>query len=93
MDQPPLTQTSLAPLLLPRLSEEWNAWVDKVDEIVNRQGGMFGVETVRTWENALDTFADAKDFAGADVMKSIRDKWVVKVGWLVNRVLHASMDV
>ena len=57
------------------LGDEWNAWVDKVDEIVNRQGGMFGMETVRTWENALDTFADAKDFEGATLMKGVRDKW------------------
>lgn len=93
MDQPTLTQTSLAPLLLHRLGDEWNAWANKVDEIVNRQGGMFGIETVRTWENALDTFADAKEFEGASVMKGVRDKWVLKVGWLVNRMLHVSMDV
>jgi len=93
MDQPPLTQTSIAPLLFSRLSDEWNAWVDKVDEIVNRQGGIFGIEQVRTWENALDGFADAKEFEGSGVMKDIRDKWVLKVGWLVNRVYHVSMDV
>ncbi|KAJ6621653.1 hypothetical protein B0H10DRAFT_2016910 [Mycena sp. CBHHK59/15] len=39
--QPQLTQSSLAPLLLPRLSEEWKAWVDRVDLTVNQQGGMF----------------------------------------------------
>jgi hypothetical protein len=93
MDQPTLTQTSLAPLLLDRLGDEWNAWVNKVDMIVNRQGGMFGIETVRIWENALDTFADAKEFEGASVMKGVRDKWVLKVGWLVNRMLHVLMDV
>ncbi|KXN83844.1 Tethering factor for nuclear proteasome STS1 [Leucoagaricus sp. SymC.cos] len=93
MDQPPLTQTSIAPLLFLRLGDEWNAWVNKVDEIVNRQGGMFGIEQVRTWENALDNFADAKNFEGSSVMKGIRDKWVLKVGWLVNRVYHVSMDV
>ncbi|KAF5356179.1 hypothetical protein D9756_004138 [Leucocoprinus leucothites] len=93
MDQPPLTQVSIAPLLFSRLGDEWNAWVDKVDEIVNRQGGMFGIEQVRTWENALDSFADAKEFEGSALMKGIRDKWILKVGWLVNRVYHVSMDV
>ncbi|KAF9455113.1 hypothetical protein P691DRAFT_780429 [Macrolepiota fuliginosa MF-IS2] len=90
MDQPPLTQTSLGPLLLPRLGDEWNAWVDKVDEIVNQQGGMFGIETVRTWENALDTFADSKDFEGAAVMKGIRDKWVIKVGCSSSHSLYTA---
>ncbi|KAJ3572528.1 hypothetical protein NP233_g3031 [Leucocoprinus birnbaumii] len=93
MDQPPLAQASIAPLIFSRLNDEWNAWVDKVDGIVNRQGGMFGIEQVRTWENALDSFADAKEFEGSAIMKSIRDKWVLKVGWLVNRVYHVSMDV
>ncbi|TFY68370.1 hypothetical protein EVG20_g3590 [Dentipellis fragilis] len=58
--QPPLTQASLVPTILPRLLDEWKAWIDRVDEIVNRQGGMFGGETVRGWERSLDEFAEAK---------------------------------
>ena len=84
LSQPALTQTSLVPLLLPRLAEEWKAWVDRVDEIVNRQGGMFGKEVVGSWERGLDEFAQVKD-NGLDVMRDVRDQWVSKVGWLVGR--------
>ncbi|EPQ60593.1 hypothetical protein GLOTRDRAFT_113190 [Gloeophyllum trabeum ATCC 11539] len=85
LEQPPLAQSSLAPLLLPRLSEEWKAWVLRVDDSVNRQGGMYREETVRTWERDLDAFAQAKDH-GMDVMRDVRDRWVQKVGWLVGRM-------
>ncbi|KAJ6519739.1 hypothetical protein C8R45DRAFT_852916 [Mycena sanguinolenta] len=82
--QPPLAQSSLAPLLLPRLSEEWRAWVHKLDDTVNHQGGMFAGDVVRTWERGLDTFATSQG-EGADVMRSVRDLWISKVGWLVGR--------
>ncbi|KAI0715336.1 hypothetical protein C8Q76DRAFT_768320 [Earliella scabrosa] len=84
LSQPPLAQASLAPFLVERLDKEWKAWVDHVDEHVNRQGGMFGRETVATWERGLDEFAQAKDH-GMEMMKGIRDRWVSKVGWLVGR--------
>jgi len=83
--QPPLAQASLTPLLLPRLSEEWKAWVGKVDEVVNRQGGMFGSDTVRTWE-------DHKGPDGSHIMREIRDMWVTKVGWLVGRMRQHAME-
>jgi hypothetical protein len=91
--QPALTQTSLVPTLFPRLLEEWNAWIERVDEIVNRQGGMFGRETVASWERGLDEYADAKGFEGAGMMRSVRDKWVLRVGWLVGRIGQHPMDV
>ena len=84
LSQPPLAQASLAPFLVERLDKEWKAWVDHVDEHVNRQGGMFGRETVASWERGLDEFAQAKDH-GMEMMKGIRDRWVSKVGWLVGR--------
>ncbi|KAG1757656.1 hypothetical protein EDB19DRAFT_1924475 [Suillus lakei] len=89
LSQPSLTQSSLAPLLLPRLIQEWRAWVDRIDEVVNQQGGMFGVDTVRSWEKGLDEFAEAKGPEGWQDMRKVRDQWVAKVGWLVGRnVLH-----
>ncbi|KIJ68533.1 hypothetical protein HYDPIDRAFT_106734 [Hydnomerulius pinastri MD-312] len=87
--QPPLTQSSLAPLLLPRLSQEWVAWIDRIDQVVNREGGMFGGETVKTWEKTFDEFAEARGPEGWGIMREVRDRWVAKVGWLVGRsVLH-----
>lgn len=84
LSQPPLTRASLVPMLLPRLRDEWIAWIERVDEVVNRQGGMFGQDTVRTWERGLDEFAQAKG-NGLEVMREARDLWVAKVGWLVGR--------
>ncbi|KAJ6604571.1 hypothetical protein DFH09DRAFT_1018783 [Mycena vulgaris] len=83
--QPPLAQSLLAPLLLPRLSEEWKAWVNKLDVSVNQQGGMFAEDIVRSWERSLDAFADTRGTEGVDVMRSVRDLWISKVGWLVGR--------
>jgi hypothetical protein len=91
-NQPPLTQRSLGPSLLPRLQGEWRAWVDVVDETVNRKGGMFGSETVRSWEAGMDQFAEIKDPDGAQPFKDIRDMWVAKVGWLVGRRPVYAMD-
>lgn len=90
--QPLLTQASLAPLLAPRLTEEWKNWIGKVDEVVNRQGGMFGSETVRTWERTLDDLADGKGLEAANMMRGIRDLWISKVGWLTGRTAHQRMD-
>ncbi|KAG6381108.1 hypothetical protein JVT61DRAFT_5506 [Boletus reticuloceps] len=90
--QPPLTQASLAPLLLPRLSKEWVAWVDRIDQMVNREGRMFGGETVRSWEKALDEFADARGPEGWGVMREVRDRWVSRVGWLVGRNVVQAME-
>jgi hypothetical protein len=93
MAQPTLTQTLLVPTLFPRFLEEWNAWLERVDDVVNRQGGMFGRETVESWERGLDGFADAKGFEGAGMMRNVRDKWVQRVGWLVGRKVGHPMDV
>lgn len=84
LSQPSLTRALLVPMLLPRLRDEWIAWIERVDEVVNRQGGMFGQDTVRTWERGLDEFAQAKG-NGLEVMREARDLWVAKVGWLVGR--------
>lgn len=69
---------------MPRLTQEWKAWVERVDQVVNRDGGMFGQEVVRSWESGLDRFADSKG-DGVEAMRAIRDQWVSKVGWLVGR--------
>jgi hypothetical protein len=83
--QPPLAQSLLAPLLIPRLQVEWTAWVDKLDVMANRQGGMFAEEIVRSWERGLNAFAEAREAEGADMMRSVRNLWISKVGWLVGR--------
>ena len=93
IEQPPLTLSQLSPLILGRLSEDWKMWVDKVDELVNRQGGMFGSETVRSWERGLDEMAAADALTVSNEMRSVRDSWVSKVGWLVGRtIVQHPMD-
>lgn len=84
--QAPLTQSSIEPFILPRLCEEWKAWVRKVDEIVNSEGGMFGSETASSWERGLDEMAKIKIGEDGDMMAVVRDLWVSKVGWMVGRV-------
>ena len=60
LSQPSLTQDSLIPAILPRLQQEWNAWVNQLDEVVSRQARMFGGETVKSWERTFDELAEAK---------------------------------
>lgn len=84
LSQPPLTQSQLAPQLLPRLLEEWRAWVDIVDDLVNRQFTMFGAAEAHGWLRALDEYAEAKGH-GLEGFKEVRDRWVQKVGWLTGR--------
>jgi hypothetical protein len=86
LSQPPLTRSSLAPQLLPRLGEEWAAWINQVDSMVNREGRMFGEDTVRQWERSLDEYATAKEH-GLEALGTLRDRWVASVGWLVGRQL------
>jgi len=78
-------------LILSRLLDEWKVWVEHVDEVVNRQAGMFGEETVRGWERVLDQFADVKG-NGLEALREIRDSWIAKVGWLVGRVGQTMME-
>jgi len=89
---PPLTQSSLIPLLLPRVLDEWKAWVDRIDETVNKHGGMFGEETALGWKRALDEFAEAKGH-GLEALRHVRDQWVTRVGWLVGRIVQPMMEV
>lgn len=92
LSQAPLTQSSLVPLLFPRLRDEWNAWVNRVDDVVNREGGMFGSETVRSWERVLDELAERKEFEGTSILRGVRDLWVSKVGWLIGRTVQHPME-
>ncbi|KIK70900.1 hypothetical protein GYMLUDRAFT_32976 [Collybiopsis luxurians FD-317 M1] len=91
MSQPQLAQSGLEPLLLPRLSEEWDAWVARVNTVVNQEGGMFGSDTVHGWLQRLDEFA-TKDSQFGHVMRGVRDQWVGQVGWLVGRTTQQPME-
>jgi hypothetical protein len=86
LSQPPLTLSSLGPMIMPRLAEEWKAWVDRVDAVVNTEGGMFGQEMVQSWMRALDGFSETRGH-GTEVMREVRDRLVAKVGWLLGRQL------
>ena len=66
--------------------------MNQLDEVVNRQAGMFGGETVKSWERTLDELAQAKG-NGLEVFRQIRDGWVSKVGWLVGRRLEHRIFV
>jgi hypothetical protein len=89
---PPLAISSTAPLILPRLVDEWHTWVEGINVVVNKQGGMFGSEAVRSWERVLDELAGTRAVEVSTVMRPIRDKWVSKVGWLLGRQAPHAMD-
>lgn len=59
--QQPQQQQRAAPkpsyTLAQRLVAEWDAWIAKVDGVVNREGGMFSADAVRGWAGALDEYA------------------------------------
>ena len=82
----------MVPLILPKLSEEWKAWVTRIDEAVNQQGRMFSSEHAGSWERGLDELAESKDADIRQLMRSVRDSWISKVGWLVNRMPQQAMD-
>lgn len=44
--------------LVERLMTEWRAWLNFVDEYVNRQGEIFGQDQARSWISALDSWAE-----------------------------------
>jgi len=90
--QQPLTIQQLNHTLIPRLSEEWKAWVFKVDRML-KQGRMFTTDTVRTWERCLDEMAQHKTPEIVAFTRTIRDLWLAKVGYLVNRGPSHAMDV
>lgn len=92
LSQPHSSQTMLTPLLLPRLVDEWRAWLNRIDAIVNQEGGMFGSEVANTWSRELDRFADVK-IEGWEVMRQLRDAWVSRVGWLVGRKLTETLEM
>jgi hypothetical protein len=48
-----------------RLMKEWKAWLDMLDESVNKKGDMFSGDQARCWIAALDTFAAGNTFASA----------------------------
>ncbi|KAI5123615.1 hypothetical protein M0805_003431 [Coniferiporia weirii] len=86
--QPPLCQSTLAPLLLPRLLQEWMAWVNRVD-LMLKQGGIFGSGVAESWVEALDRYAEAKVQGISEELgnglKTVRDRWIISAGWLVGR--------
>lgn len=96
LSQPQLTQTLLLPQILPRLLQEWMAWVNRVDNYINKEAGMFGQETASGWIRALDQYADTKlhgvEGEMAAGFQTVRNRWVSQVGWLVGRREVHSME-
>ena len=88
LNQPPLCQSSLAPLLIPRLLQEWRAWVDRVDAFL-KQGNMIRSSLAENWAETLDGYSEVK-ITGVDTevemgLRDIRDRWVTVAGWLIGR--------
>jgi hypothetical protein len=90
MRAPPLARVLLLEntVLFPKILAEWNTWVDRLDIEVNQNGGMFSGDAVKEWERSLDELAKEGPAPGrVGNMRSIRDKWIEKVGWMVGRTV------
>jgi hypothetical protein len=48
-----------------RLTKEWKAWLDYLDESVNVKGEMFSRDQARSWIHALDSFAQGNTVASS----------------------------
>ncbi|KAG8856582.1 hypothetical protein FRB96_006342 [Tulasnella sp. 330] len=109
---PPLTLAEFARpsenIVFPRLQAEWTAWIQKIDDDVNKWGGMYRDEVVKGWERGLDELLTAEESAvqqqnqpgvvsastgGYIGIKAIRNSWVQRVGWLIGRRTTGSMGM
>ncbi|THV07700.1 hypothetical protein K435DRAFT_265890 [Dendrothele bispora CBS 962.96] len=92
--QPLLVQSALESDLQARLAAEWNAWVGKLDTIVNHEAGMFGSEMASSWIRQLDNYADSTTSSSwvVTMFKNVRDNFVMRVGWLVQRTHQYRME-
>jgi hypothetical protein len=90
---PPTTRSLLGTetTLLARLDKEWENWVNRVDAWVNREGRMFGEETVRGWERGLEEMAGWND-DGRFKGREVRDRWLGRVGWLIGRTVGRNQS-
>ncbi len=79
--------------LLIRLHREWVAWLDRIDEHVNRSGGMYGEEAVRAWERGLDEMVASEDRDVKDGLSVTVDVSTLGLGeMLPPRPLRALRD-
>lgn len=92
LSQPPLAVNALCADIQPRLAQEWEAWVTRVDMSVNKEGGMFPAGLVQGWADQLDKFATQTQYPLGVQMKTVRDNWVHRCGWLIGRNFVAMDD-
>jgi hypothetical protein len=92
---PHISQAALRATLIPRIMSEWKGWLHRVDQYINQEAGMFGLTTLKTWEQGLDDFANLSSDSslGLEYLRQIRDDWVERLGCLVGRMpMRLSMD-
>ncbi|KAG9101070.1 hypothetical protein FRC07_010359 [Ceratobasidium sp. 392] len=95
MRAPPLARILLLEntVLFPKISPEWDMWVNRLDIEVNQNGGMFSGEAVKEWERSLDELTKEGPAPGqTGNMQPIRDKWIEKVGWMVGRTVPKGIS-
>ena len=72
--------------LHPRVVNEWKAWLNSLDDHVNREGGIFGRDMAQSWLTALEAFSVGKPAStghalgsglafGANLLGSGRSGW------------------
>jgi len=96
MRSPPLARVLLLEntILFPKVAQEWNAWIDRLDIEVNQNGGMFSGDAAKEWERSLDELVKEGPVPGqVGNMQPIRDKWIEKVGWMVGRTVPRDFGI
>jgi hypothetical protein len=88
---PPPSLTSLIEALL----KSWRGWVEHINDVVNKQGGMFAASVVDGWFKSIDELAKLPPGAPhassspalrlAEGIASAGNTLVREVGWLIGR--------
>ncbi|CAA7258659.1 unnamed protein product [Cyclocybe aegerita] len=80
-DHQPLMISELEPLVLPRLTQEWETWLKNLDHLVNRDGFLLSVHVVRSWEVEIEKLGDSRAQGLAHLMRTVLQHYPLKEGW------------
>ncbi|TIA91773.1 hypothetical protein E3P99_00928 [Wallemia hederae] len=81
-------------LVWDKLRLHWSQWFNQVDDIVNKDGGMFSSSIVHTWAKGLDetcqhsntsTKPQGFNYSCQMDLLNLRQNWESRLGWLIGK--------